>query len=283
MSITYDKTIWVNDVTPVNQTNLNKIESGIKECVNEINRVAIVLNDDGIFPETDDPNVIYHFVGITNETLTNDKYYRWVEGVLQEVSFLGQATATSIGGIKAGAYNGEIDRNECKINASTGKLYTQMKKIQDEEIVEAPSSPEIYHQLTFDEDYTPIYRKDDRSLAEPTVFDYELIHENNINTYKLMAQEELSGTELTANKSYYKTLTDHLTGITLSGATSGKLNHWHLVTINGGTPYNVGFTTTIKWNEALPTFEANKTYEFSIVRVGTTGSFTYLGSWVKYT
>ena len=61
-------------------------------------------------------------------------------------------------------------------------------------------------------------------------------------------QELSSGAELTANKSYYKTLAAHLTGITLSGATSGKLNHWHLVVTNSGGAYTTSFNTTIKWS-----------------------------------
>ena len=280
MSVEYTKTTWVNDITPVNETNMNNIENGIEDVVDAVNKVSIINITSA--PFSPDENIIYHYVGVTGGTFTFDKFYKYDSGWV-EVDFGGytlpQASSSLLGGIKADTYDSETYTAQVRINPSTGKLYTYPR------IVKQESGGGVYvnHEFVINDDYTPTYRRTVGG-GETAVYNYEIVHEFNYKNYVLMPQEELSsGAELTANKSYYKTLADHLTGITLSGATSGKLNHWHLVTINGGTPYNVGFTTTIKWTEALPTFEANKTYEFSIVRVGTTGSFTYLGSWVKYT
>ena len=37
MSVTYNKTNWVNDVTPIDANNMNNIENGIEGLVNEVN------------------------------------------------------------------------------------------------------------------------------------------------------------------------------------------------------------------------------------------------------
>ena len=37
MSVTYNKTNWVNDVTPLDANNMNNIENGIENLVNEFN------------------------------------------------------------------------------------------------------------------------------------------------------------------------------------------------------------------------------------------------------
>ena len=37
MSVTYNKTNWVNDVTPLDADNMNNIENGIESLVNEFN------------------------------------------------------------------------------------------------------------------------------------------------------------------------------------------------------------------------------------------------------
>ena len=37
MSVTYNKTNWVNDVTPLDANNMNNIENGIESLVNEVN------------------------------------------------------------------------------------------------------------------------------------------------------------------------------------------------------------------------------------------------------
>lgn len=280
MSVEYTKTTWVNNITPVNETNMNNIENGIKDVVDAVNKVSIINITSA--PFSPDENIIYHYVGVTGGTFTFDKFYKYDSGWV-EVDFGGyilpQASSSLLGGIKADDYNSSTDTTSIRINPSTGKLYTNVRIVK-EEVIESKS---IYHELVIGDDYEPTYRKDDRTLAEPTVFDYGLIHENNINTYKLMIQEELSGTDIYANKSYFKTLSSNLVNVSLLGAVSGKLNHWHLVVVNESNAYTVSFYTTIKWTEALPTFEANKTYEFSIIRIGSSPSFTYLGSWVKYT
>lgn len=280
MSIEYTKTTWVNDVTPVNETNMNNIENGIEAVVDAVNNVSIT-NITSV-PFSPEENIIYHYVGETNETFTFDKFYKYDSGWIEvKVGYtLPQATSSGLGGVKADNYNSSTDTTSIRINPSTGKLYTNVRIIKEQ--VVGPSGSAIYHELVIGDDYEPTYRKDDRSLAEPTVFDYGLIHENNINTYKLMAQEELSGTDINANKSYFKTLSGNLVNVSLLGAVSGKLNHWHLVVTNSGGAYTTSFYTTIKWSEPLPTFADNKTYEFSIIRVGTSPSFTYLGSWVEY-
>ena len=279
MSVEYTKTTWVNDITPVNETNMNNIENGIEDVVDAVNKVSIInITSAPLSPEE---NIIYHYVGVTGGTFTFDKFYKYDSGWV-EVDFGGytlpQASSSLLGGIKADTYDSETDTTSIRINPSTGKLYTNVR-IAKEEVI---GSKSIYHELVIGDDYEPTYRKDDRTLAEPTVFDYGLIHENNINTHKLMIQEELSGTDINANKSYFKTLSSNLVNVSLLGAVSGKLNHWHLVVTNSGGAYTTSFYTPIKWSEALPTFAANKTYEFSIIRVGTSPSFTYLGSWVEY-
>lgn len=279
MSIEYTKTTWVNDITPVNATNMNNIEKGIEDVVDAVNKVSIT-NITSV-PFSPEENIIYHYVGVTGETFTFDKFYKYDSGWV-EVDFGGyilpQASSSTLGGIKAETYNPSTDTTSIRINPSTGKLYTNVRIVK-EEVIGAKAR---YHELVIGDDYEPTYRKDDRTLAEPTVFDYGLIHENNINTYKLMDQEELSGTDINANKSYFKTLSGNLVNVSLLGAVSGKLNHWHLVVTNSGGAYTTSFYTTIKWSAPLPTFANNKTYEFSIVRVGAYPSFTYLGSWVEY-
>jgi hypothetical protein len=83
---------------------------------------------------------------------------------------------------------------------------------------------------------------------------------------------------LVAGQSYYATLAANLTITALTALPTGKLSEWHFIAINGTMAYTVSFTPTIKWATPLPTFAANKTYEFSIIKAGT----TYLGCWVVY-
>jgi hypothetical protein len=45
--ITFAKTIWVNGVTKLSSTQLNRIESGIEDCVNEINSGGGVSTSSG--------------------------------------------------------------------------------------------------------------------------------------------------------------------------------------------------------------------------------------------
>lgn len=42
--IKYKKTIWINDVTPVNATNLNNIEEGIEKVTNAFNDLNSSIN-----------------------------------------------------------------------------------------------------------------------------------------------------------------------------------------------------------------------------------------------
>lgn len=45
MAVTYNKTNWVNDVTPLDANNMNNIETGIESLVNEVNaEVAKIAN-----------------------------------------------------------------------------------------------------------------------------------------------------------------------------------------------------------------------------------------------
>lgn len=279
MSVEYTKTTWVNDITPVNETNMNNIENGIEDVADAVNKVSIINITSA--PFSPEENIIYHYVGVTGGTFTFDKFYKYDSGWV-EVDFGGytlpQASSSLLGGIKADTYDSETYTAQVRINPSTGKLYTYPR------IVKQESGGGVYvnHEFVINDDYTPTYRRT-VSGGETAVYNYKIVHELNYKNYVLMPQEELSsGAELTANKSYYKTLAAHLTGITLSGATSGKLNHWHLVVTNSGGAYTTSFNTTIKWSGALPSFANNKTYEFSIIRVGTSPSFTYLGSWVEY-
>lgn len=273
--INYEKITWENDVTPVNATNMNNIENGIEDVVDAVNKVSIInITSAPLSPEE---NIIYHYVGVTGGTFTFDKFYKYDRGWV-EVDFGGytlpQASSSLLGGIKADTYDSETYTAQVRINPSTGKLYTYPR------IVKQESGSGVYadHEFVINDDYTPTYRKTVGG-GETAVYNYKIVHELNYKNYVLMPQEELSsGAELTANKSYYKTLAAHLTGITLSGATSGKLNHWHLVAIMGTTPYNITFSSSITWATALPTFEASKVYELSIIKVGS----TYLGTWQKY-
>jgi len=83
--------------------------------------------------------------------------------------------------------------------------------------------------------------------------------------------------KLSSGKSYYKQTTTNLS-VSLTSNTTGYLSQWHIVMINSTTGYSISFTDTIKWQTALPTFAANKIYEFSIIKVGT----NYLGTWGEY-
>ncbi len=79
---------------------------------------------------------------------------------------------------------------------------------------------------------------------------------------------------------YYGTLSTDLTftGSNFKLANSGYLSQWHIVATMGITAYNITFPSIIKWSTALPTFEANKIYEFSIVKIGD----YYLGTYIVY-
>ena len=230
--INYEKITWENDVTPVNATNMNHIEGGLKDCVEAINEAggkAVVVP---------------------------------------------QATSSVLGGIKASTRDSTKDINEVKINAASGVLFTQMEKLQ---VYTQEQQTALTHNITFNASGNPIYKK--TGLA-----DQLLITETTLPKAKLLPQEQLAsdGTSLSANKSYYITLGADKTNLTLDGGETDKLNHWHLVVTNSGGAYTTSFNTTIKWSGALPSFANNKTYEFSIIRVGTSPSFTYLGSWVEY-
>lgn len=83
---------------------------------------------------------------------------------------------------------------------------------------------------------------------------------------------------LEAGKSYYATSSNNITISSLTTSNPEILNSWHFVVIIESTVITVSFTPTIKWATPLPTFAANKIYEFSIIKVG----LTYLGCWVTY-
>ena len=46
MSVTYNKTNWVNDVTPLDANNMNNIENGIENLVNEVNGSTITVDSE---------------------------------------------------------------------------------------------------------------------------------------------------------------------------------------------------------------------------------------------
>lgn len=46
MSVTYNKTKWVNEVTQLDADNMNNIENGIERLVNEVNNSAITVDSE---------------------------------------------------------------------------------------------------------------------------------------------------------------------------------------------------------------------------------------------
>lgn len=60
MAIEYDRINWLNEVTPLNATNLNKMDKGIDDAVNAINGMVSTLLDVfypvGSYYETSDPS-----------------------------------------------------------------------------------------------------------------------------------------------------------------------------------------------------------------------------------
>ena len=44
MAVTYTRTIWENDKTPLNALNMNKIESGIEELTGKVNEFSFDAN-----------------------------------------------------------------------------------------------------------------------------------------------------------------------------------------------------------------------------------------------
>jgi hypothetical protein len=95
-----------------------------------------------------------------------------------------------------------------------------------------------------------------------------------------MVQNSSIPTTLVAGQSYYATLAANLGIVALTALSAGKFSEWHFVAIEGSVPYTITFPASysIKWAAPLPTFAANKIYEFSIIKVGT----NYLGCWVVY-
>lgn len=65
MSVTYNKTNWVNDVTPLDANNMNNIENGIENLVNEFNAGSgsTITVDDALSSTSENPvqnKVIYN-------------------------------------------------------------------------------------------------------------------------------------------------------------------------------------------------------------------------------
>ena len=46
MAVTYNKTNWVNDVTPLDANNMNNIENGIENLLNEFNGSTITVDSE---------------------------------------------------------------------------------------------------------------------------------------------------------------------------------------------------------------------------------------------
>lgn len=68
MAITYNRTDWQNNVTPVNETNMNNIEQGIVDCVDVLNSGSgiTITVDDALSATSENPvqnKVIYNALG----------------------------------------------------------------------------------------------------------------------------------------------------------------------------------------------------------------------------
>ena len=68
MAITYSRTNWRNNVTPVNETNMNNIEQGIVDCVGALNSGSgsTITVDDALSATSENPvqnKVIYNALG----------------------------------------------------------------------------------------------------------------------------------------------------------------------------------------------------------------------------
>ena len=68
MAITYNRTNWQNNVTPVNETNMNNIEQGIVNCVGALNAGggSAITVDDALSDTSENPvqnKVIYNALG----------------------------------------------------------------------------------------------------------------------------------------------------------------------------------------------------------------------------
>ena len=70
MSVTYNKTNWVNDVTPLDANNMNNIENGIESLVNEVNSAdntfsnALKGSKSGVAFLIDDTSPVTHEMGV---------------------------------------------------------------------------------------------------------------------------------------------------------------------------------------------------------------------------
>jgi len=81
MSVEYTKTTWVNNITPVNETNMNNIENGIEDVVDAVNKVSII-NITSV-PFSPEENIIYHYVGVTGEHLPLINFINMIVGGLK--------------------------------------------------------------------------------------------------------------------------------------------------------------------------------------------------------
>lgn len=111
MSVTYNKTNWVNEVTPLDADNMNNIENGIESLVNAVNEGGSITIDDSlsntstnpvqnkvitlaldkkqdiiqynVMPESsaDLANKIVQYIGNTTTTYTQGLFYKCVEAL----------------------------------------------------------------------------------------------------------------------------------------------------------------------------------------------------------
>ena len=67
MAITYNRTNWQNNVTPVNETNMNNIEQGIVDCAEALNAGGSTITvDDALSATSENPvqnKVVYNALG----------------------------------------------------------------------------------------------------------------------------------------------------------------------------------------------------------------------------
>lgn len=113
MSVTYNKTNWVNEVTPLDADNMNNIENGIESLVNAVNEGGSITIDDSLSNTSTNPvqnkvitlaldkkqdiiqysvmpeasadleNKIVQYIGNTTTTYTQGLFYKCVNALTQ--------------------------------------------------------------------------------------------------------------------------------------------------------------------------------------------------------
>ena len=68
---TYIKTNWINNITPLNQTNMNNIENGIEANANAINTNTTDIGDKASLDTTDKSNLVGAVNEVKSEADTN--------------------------------------------------------------------------------------------------------------------------------------------------------------------------------------------------------------------